>query len=132
MADSKTLQEHQEALLNLRSRSLRLAYTLQNITDIRKAQARVTDPDKRGGGKPFAGLKHLEGIDLEWLAINLSQNDYGGKKATSQAFKMADQVFILLKKVNVEYSDKWDLGRVLLSAFTLAGIYHLKKIDASW
>jgi len=41
-------------------------------------------------------------------------------------------VFILLKKVNVEYSDKWDLGRVLLSAFTLAGIYHLKKIDASW
>ena len=129
MADSKTLQEHQEALLNLRSRSLRLAYTLQNFTDIRKAQARVTDPGKRGGGKTFAGLKHLEGIDLEWLAINLSQNDYGGKKATSQAFKMADQVFILLKKVNVEYSDKWDLGRVLLSAFTLAGIYHLKKID---
>ncbi|MGE4636110.1 MAG: hypothetical protein AAEI92_12205, partial [Arenicellales bacterium] len=78
MADSKTLQEHQEALLNLRSRSLRLAYTLQNFTDIRKAQARVTDPDKRGGGKPWPALKFLERVDLEWLAIELARENWAG------------------------------------------------------
>ena len=129
MAEYKTYQEHQESLLNLSTRYEKLRYSLQNFKDILKAHRRLTEPDKRGGGNQFAGLTHLKGIDLEYLAYQLAQNDYGGKKATSQAFRMAEQACVLLKKVDLEYIQKWHFGRVLLSAFTLAGIYHLKRID---
>ena len=129
MAGDKTYQEHQASLRNLRSRSLRLTYALQNFSDILKSHRRLINPDKRGGGNQFAGLNYLKGVDLEWLAIQLAQNNYGGKKATSQAFLMAEQACSLLKKIDLEYKEKWHLGRVLLSAFTLAGIYQLKKAD---
>lgn len=44
MAESKTYQEHQEALLNMRSRPARLSYALQHFSDIRKSIERKKNP----------------------------------------------------------------------------------------
>ena len=129
MADQISSEEHQVALLNLRSRSARLTYALQNFKDILKAHRRKTNPNTRGGGNQFSGLKYLEGIDLEWLATHLAQNDYSGKKATSQIFRMAEQACHLLKRIDLDHSEKWHLGRALMSGFTLAGIYRIEQVD---
>ena len=129
MAESKTYQEHQESLLNMRSRPARLSYALQHFSDIRKSIQRKNNPNKRGGGKTFEGLHWLEGIDLDTLAVGLSQYQYSGKKATSQAFRMGEHAFALMKVKDFDHRDKWFLGRVILSAYTYAGIYQLKRID---
>ncbi len=129
MADSKTLQEHQEALLNLRSRSLRLAYALENFTDIRKAIQRRDNPDKRGGGRTWPALKFLKKDEIESLAIDLASEDWAGKKCAAQMMLMADKAFGLMRNVDADFIDRWGLGRILMSAFTYAGIYHLGKIE---
>ena len=114
MAESKTYQEHQEALLNMRSRPARLSYALQHSSDIRKSIERKKNPNKRGGGKTFEGLHWLEGIDLDTLAVGLSQYEYSGKKATSQASRMGEHAFALMKVKDFDHRDNWFLGRVLL------------------
>ena len=56
----------------------RISYALQNFSDIRKAHTRAlaNDPNERGGGKTWVGLRFLEGRDIESLAIELTLIDW--------------------------------------------------------
>ena len=59
MADRKV---HQQALLNLQSRTARLAYVLENFTSLRQKK-----PDGKTG-RPWPGLQLLEDKDKEFIA----------------------------------------------------------------
>jgi len=128
MAD---LKAHREAIQSLNSRSLRLSYALQNFSDIRKAHKRVLDP-KRGGGRTHEGLKILEGIDIERLAIELAGTDWSGKKATSTVFRLAEKTLRWCRIVDVTHKQKFNLGRVILSAFVYAEVYRLEADDDAY
>jgi len=119
MADRKT---HQAALLNLQSRTARLAYVLEHFASIRSKQG------SRGGGRPWPGLQMLADKDKEFIASRLTARDWSGKKATAGLFQMAEQTVRLLKIVDLTYRQRWEMGRVLLSAFCYAGIYSLERL----
>jgi len=120
MADRKT---HQAALLNLQSRTARLSYVLEHFSSIRSKQG------SRGGGRPWPGLQLLADKDKEFIASRLTARDWSGKKATAGLFQMAEQTIRLLKMVDLTYEQRWQMGRVLLSAFCYAGIYSLERLD---
>jgi len=120
MADRKT---HQAALLNLQSRTARLAYVLEHFTSIRQKK-----PDGKTG-RPWPGLQLLKDKDKEFIASRLTARDWSGKKAAASMFQMAEQTTRLLKMVDVSYDQYFQLGRVLLSAFCYAGIYSIERLD---
>ena len=120
MADRKT---HQAALLNLQSRTARLSYVLEHFTSIRQKK-----PDGKTG-RPWPGLQLLEDKDKEFIASRLTARDWSGKKAAASMFQMAEQTTRLLKMVDVDYDQYFQLGRVLLSAFCYAGIYNIERLD---
>ena len=127
MAESKTLLEHQVALLNLRSRGQRLQYSLNNFSDITKAYQRsLTDNPVRGGGRTHAGLNYLQGKDVKKLSEALAKVSWGGRKATATAFRMAELAVRTLTLKSVSTEAKFDIGRLLLSAFVYAGTYRLE------
>ena len=130
MAESKTLLEHQAALLNLRSRGQRLQYSLNNFSDITKAYQRsLTDNPVRGGGRTHAGLNYLQGKDVKKLSEALAKVSWGGRKATATAFRMAELAVRTLNLKRVSTEAKFDIGRFLLSAFVYAGTYRLEADD---
>ena len=130
MAESKTLQEHQEAILNLRSKSLRLSYVLENFTEIRKRHTNQMTGAITTRGKPWpAYTKFLTDINHEELAIELCSENWAGKKCASQMMLMAGRALGWMRKTDYDFDDQWGLGRLLMSAFTYAGIYYLGKID---
>ena len=130
MAESKTLLEHQAALLNLRSRGQRLQYSLNNFSDITKAYQRsLTDNPVRGGGRTHAGLNYLQGKDVKKLSEALAKVSWGGRKATATAFRMAELAVRTLTLKSVSTEAKFDIGRFLLSAFVYAGTYRLEADD---
>ena len=114
---------HLTALLELKSKTARLSYVLENFTSIRQKK-----PDGKTG-RPWPGVILLEGFDKEFLASHLTARDYGGRKATSTLFQMAEKTTMLLKMVDVTHDQKFELGRYLLSAFVYAGIYNLERLD---
>ena len=127
MAD---LGSHISTLMSFRSDADKVSYVLQNFTGIRKAQATARDPNKRGGGKQeWAGLAVLKGKDIDRVATHLTRTYWGGRKATAQCFRMAESIVNLLAIQGITYREKFDLGRVLLSAMTLAGLYSLERDD---
>ena len=128
MAD---LGSHISTLMSFRSDAFKVSYVLQNFTDIRKAQTQSRNPNSRGGRKAWAGLKVLEGKDIDRIAIHLTRTYWGGRKATAQCFRMAESIVNLLHIKDITYREKFDLGRVLLSAMTLAGLYCLERDDDS-
>jgi|APSaa5957512535_1039671.scaffolds.fasta_scaffold13680_1 hypothetical protein len=129
MVDLKT---HQEAIRSLDNRSLRLSYALQNFSDIRKAHKRVANPDRGGGGRTHSGLKPLEGRDIENLAIELAGIDWSGRKATSTVFRLAEKTLRWLRVIDASHKQKFDLGRLLLSAFVYAEVYRLEADDDAY
>jgi len=127
MAD---LKEHQEVLLNLRSRSMRLAYVLKNFTEIRKRHTNQMTGATTTRGKPWpAYTKFLTDINHEELAIELCAENWAGKKCAAQMMLMAGKALGWMRRTDYDFDDQWGLGRLLMSAFTYAGIYYLGKID---
>jgi hypothetical protein len=114
---------HLTTLLKLKGETARLTYVLENFTSIRQKK-----PDGKTG-RPWPGLQLLEDKDKEFIAKHLTARDYGGRKATSTLFQMAEKATMLLKMVDVTHDQKFELGRVLLSAFCYAGIYNLERLD---
>ena len=130
MADSKTLLEHQVAILNLKSRAKRLEYSLKNFYEISKAYQRsLTEESVRGGGRKHEGLRHIEGRDVKKLSEVVAKVSWGGRKATATTFRMADLAVRTLQIKDVSTEDKFHIGRLLLSAFVYAGTYHLEADD---
>jgi len=109
-----TLAEHRDALILADTRYRRLLYAFQNFSDILKAHRRINDPDKRGGGKTFDGLRFLTEADVELLSLYLVQEDWTGL-ATAQTFNMAELAFNLMNADTPSFEDTWSFGRVLMS-----------------
>jgi len=99
----------------------KVAEVLRNFSDYRKK------PGKRSGGKTWPGLKHFEQADIDRIAIRLLSTSWGGRKATKSLMEMADAIESLLCKTNLSWNQKWQMGRVLLSALTYSGLYRLER-----
>jgi hypothetical protein len=99
----------------------KVAEVLRNFSDYRKK------PGKRRGGKTWPGLQHFEQADVDRIAIRLLSTSWSGRKATKSLMEMADAIESLLCKTNLSWNQKWQMGRVLLSALTYSGLYRLER-----
>ena len=105
----------------MRSDTARLSHCLQYFSDLRKT------PDTRPGGKTWPGLKHIKGKDFDRIAIKLLETEWTGKLVTSSLMRMADQIEALLVLRGLSWSDKWQMGRVLISALCYAQVYKMDQ-----
>jgi len=99
----------------------KVADVLRNFSDYRKK------PGKRRGGKTWPGLQHFEQADVDRIAIRLLSTSWSGRKATKSLMEMADAIESLLCLTNLSWNQKWQMGRVLLSALTYSGLYRLER-----
>ena len=104
-------------LLEMRSDTARVSFALQNFSALRKQGG------TRGGGKTWAGLKHLQDKDFDRIAIKLLETEWSGKLTGSSLMRMADQIEALLVLRGLSSKDKWEMGRVLSSALCYAQVY---------
>ena len=90
MAD---LKAHQGILESLLSDTTRVSYCLKNFKSIRRAERDDREPEKIGRKvQPFHGWSLIEDKNHDEIAICLLSEDWGGKKAVSSIFRMADKV----------------------------------------
>ena len=108
-------------LLEMRSDTARVSFALQNFSALRKQGG------TRGGGKTWAGLKHLQDKDFDRIAIKLLETEWSGKLTGSSLMRMADQIEALLVLRGLSSKDKWEMGRVLSSALCYAQVYRMDQ-----
>ena len=83
-------------------------------------------PGSHGGGANHAGLKHLKNADFDRVAKRILQRSWHNRKVTSSLFKMAESVEALLH-LHLKWKERYDLGRLLISSLTYAGLYRLER-----
>ena len=116
MAD---LNRHQKVLLSFLSDTARVSYCLKNFGEIRQWHR-----------KPFNGWKLIEDQNHDEVAICLLREYWGGKKAVSSIFRMADKVVALCGIEEYSWNEKWGIGRICMSALIYSGIYYLDREDS--
>ena len=116
MAD---LNGHQKVLLSFRSDTARVSYCLKNFGEIRQWHR-----------KPFNGWKLIEDQNHDEVAVCLLGEYWGGKKAVSSIFRMADKVIALCGIEEYSWNEKWGIGRICMSALIYSGIYYLDREDS--
>jgi hypothetical protein len=82
-------------------------------------------PKRRGGGQKAPGLKHLQNKDHDRIARRLLAQSWHGQKAVAGLFRMAVSVEDLLG-LSINWRERWDLGRLLLSALCFTPLYRLE------
>ena len=108
-------------LLEMRSPTARVSHCLQHFSALRKT------PGTRPGGKTWPGLKHIKGKDYDRIAIKLLETEWSGQFSGSGIWVMATEIQDLLKIKDLTFKEKWQLGRVLISALCYAGVYKQDK-----
>ena len=99
-----------------------LAHVLRQYEVFRKG------PDSQGGGDFHKGLKHLRNVDHDRVAQRVLQRNWHSRKAVASMFKMAESVERLLH-LNLDWKERRDLGRLLISSLCYAGLYRLEPED---
>jgi len=128
MAD---LKAHQSILESLLSDTARISYCLKNFLSIRRAERDDREPEKIGKKvQPFHGWKLIEDQNHDEVAVCLLREDWGGKKAVSSIFRMADKVVALCGIEKYAWNEKWGIGRVCLSALNYSGVYYMEREEA--
>ena len=97
-----------------------VAHVLRNYRTFRQK------PGSHGGGANHAGLKHLKNADFDRVAKRILQRSWHNRKVTSSLFKMAESVEALLH-LHLKWKERYDLGRLLISSLTYAGLYRLEQ-----
>ena len=97
-----------------------VAHVLRNYRTFRQK------PGSHGGGANHAGLKHLKNADFDRVAKRILQRSWHNRKVTSSLFKMAQSVEALLH-LQLKWKERYDLGRLLISSLTYAGLYRLER-----
>lgn len=108
-------------LQEMRSPTAKVSHCLQNFTVLRKK------PNTRGGGKTWPGLKHIKGKDYDRIAIRLLETEWNGKLVTNSLMRMADEIEAELALTKLSWLDKWQMGRVLVSALCYAQVYKMDQ-----
>ena len=85
-------------------------------------------PDSRGGGDFHKGLIHLQHVDHDRVAERVLQRDWHNRKAVASMFKMAESVE-RLQHLNLDWKERRDLGRLLISSLCYAELYRLEPED---
>jgi hypothetical protein len=98
------------------------------VVDVLKNWRKYSSPDSTRG-RSHSGLKHIKGHE-ELAANTILQRDWNGKKAVSSMYKMAQSVDLLLG-LNLDWKQRTDLARLLLSSLTYSRIYKLAKANES-
>ena len=96
------------------------------VVDVLKNWRKYSSPDSTRG-RSHSGLKHIKGHE-ELAANTILQRDWNGKKAVSSMYKMAQSVDLLLG-LNLDWKQRTDLARLLLSSLTYSRIYKLAKAN---
>ena len=73
------------------------------------------------------GLKHIKGKDYDRIAIRLLDTEWTGKLVTNSLMRMADEIEAELALTKLSWLDKWQMGRVLVSALCYAQIYKMDQ-----
>ena len=102
-----------------------LADVLRHFSDYRKKTKQTPLKKKRGGGKTHPGLKHLQNKDYDRIARRLLAQSWHGQKAVAGLFRMAVSIEDLLS-LSITWRERWDLGRLLLSALCYTPLYRLE------
>ena len=71
----------------------------------------------------MAGLKHLEGKDYSRIASKLLETEWSGQYSNKALWVMATEIQDLLKIKVLTHNEKWQMGRVLISALCYAKVY---------
>ena len=102
---------------------------IANVADeLRNFSQRRKKPGTRRGGKTHPGLKHLQNADHDRIAERLLQTYWHGKLAAASVMQMGTNIEQLLC-IRIDYRERFDMGRVLLSALTRSGLYRLARED---
>ena len=119
------IETHRNRIHALQSRTAKLAYAIENYDDIVNNDAfkEASSPIDNVSGRD--GYKIIQKHDKNFLASHLVSVRWDGQKAEKAALRMAEKTFDVFKLGNATFDEKWDLGRLLLSSFTFAGIYTL-------
>ena len=72
------------------------------------------------------GLRLLRNADLDRVAERILQRSWHNRKVTSSMLKMAGDAMSLLH-LQLTWRDHYDLGRLLISSLTYAGLYRLVR-----
>ena len=83
---------------------------------------------KRCGGDFHKGLTHLRNVDHDRVAQRVLQRDWHNRKAVASMFKMAESVERLLH-LNLDWKERRDMGRLLISSLCYAELYKLEPED---
>jgi hypothetical protein len=105
----------------MRSPYAKVSHCLQHFSALRKK------PGSRGGGKTWPGLKHIKGKYYDEIAIKLLETEWSGQFSGSAIWVMATEIQDLLKIKDLTFNEKWQMGRVLISALCYAGVYKQDK-----
>jgi len=97
-----------------------VAHILRTYASVRQKSG------SRGGGKPHSGLRLLKDADLDRVAQRILQRSWHNRKAASSMFKMAESVESLLL-LQLNWSERYALARLLISSLTHAGLYRLVR-----
>ena len=100
----------------------KLAHVLRQYEVFRKG------PDSRGGGDFYKGLIHLANVAQDRVAERVLKRDWHNRKAVASMFKMAESVERLLH-LNLDWKERRDLGRLLISSLCYAELYRLEPED---
>ena len=105
---------------------------VEQVADVLKNWRKYSSPESTSTrGRVHAGIKHIKGHE-EYVAEIILQRNLHSRSAVSSMYKMAHSVDLLLD-LNLNWKDRTDLARLLLSSLTYAKIYKLqKKDDSDW
>ena len=128
----KSIEEYKTQIFRLSDKTSRLEYVLKNFKGIYRAQQLfLTIESDSSCSDLFPGYIEIVETDKAGIATILCNKQWSGQEAESACFIMADAVFNFLERTCSDPNRKWELGRVLLSAFTYAGIYTLESVGFS-
>ena len=103
---------------------------IERVADVLKNWRKYSSPESTSTrGRVHAGIKHIKGHEESVAEIILRRNLHS-RNAVSSMYKMAHSVDLLLD-LNLNWKDRTDLARLLLSSLTYAKIYELQKKDES-
>ena len=101
---------------------------IEKVADVMKNWRKYSSPESTSTRGPVhAGIKHIKGREESVAEIILNRNLHS-RSAVSSMYKLAHSVDLLLD-LNLNWKDRTDLARLLLSSLTYANIYKLQKKD---
>ena len=104
---------------------------VEQVADVLKNWRKYSSPESTSTRGPVhAGIKHIKGHE-EYVAKIILRRNWHSRNAVSSMYKLAHSVDLLLD-LNLNWKERTDLARLLLSSLTYANIYKLQKKDESY